>query len=232
MKTQCPHCNAKFTAPDGSVGKKVKCPRCGQLFVIAILAEIPRMETCTKCGRPIGQSEQACVFNGGIVCQECDESLRKGTVTNEMTGASQIVNSVRKSRFLPFRKASKVGLVLSIIILFFTVRNIVEGPRKETKLEFTEDKVLTVQYTHHHEYWSINIVGIVFSVCLCVRSFLPGLGFWRGVLTYVGVAVILMIPLNFIFIGIPLGFGLFSMNIGFMALGGIMLYYGFKQKKS
>jgi predicted Zn finger-like uncharacterized protein len=34
MKTQCPHCKAKFKARDESVGKKVKCPKCKQFFII------------------------------------------------------------------------------------------------------------------------------------------------------------------------------------------------------
>lgn len=33
-------------------------------------------EICANCGRQIPPSEQACVFNGKIVCAECDEKLR------------------------------------------------------------------------------------------------------------------------------------------------------------
>lgn len=35
-------------------------------------------ESCSECGRKIPRSEQAYVFEGNIVCQECDNILRNG----------------------------------------------------------------------------------------------------------------------------------------------------------
>jgi len=34
------------------------------------------VEICTNCKRPIGRSEQAYVFDGKIICAECDKKLR------------------------------------------------------------------------------------------------------------------------------------------------------------
>lgn len=34
METQCPHCKAKFNAPDEYIGKQAKCPKCKQAFII------------------------------------------------------------------------------------------------------------------------------------------------------------------------------------------------------
>jgi len=41
MKTQCPGCKAKFNVNEQSVGKKAKCPKCGQSFTIEPLVETP-----------------------------------------------------------------------------------------------------------------------------------------------------------------------------------------------
>jgi predicted Zn finger-like uncharacterized protein len=35
MKTQCPHCKAGFNVPDTYSGKKAKCPKCQQGFVVS-----------------------------------------------------------------------------------------------------------------------------------------------------------------------------------------------------
>lgn len=34
MRTQCPHCEARFEAPEGVAGKKARCTNCNQLFII------------------------------------------------------------------------------------------------------------------------------------------------------------------------------------------------------
>jgi len=36
------------------------------------------IEICSNCGRGINWSEQAYVFEGNIVCEECDKEFRKG----------------------------------------------------------------------------------------------------------------------------------------------------------
>jgi len=38
------------------------------------------IEICSNCGREIARSEQAYVFEGKIVCAECDNTLRSGPV--------------------------------------------------------------------------------------------------------------------------------------------------------
>lgn len=34
FKASCPHCEAVFNAPDGSTGRKAKCPKCGEAIVV------------------------------------------------------------------------------------------------------------------------------------------------------------------------------------------------------
>jgi len=41
MKTQCPHCKARFNANETSVGKQAKCPKCGRSFAIEPFVETP-----------------------------------------------------------------------------------------------------------------------------------------------------------------------------------------------
>ena len=41
MKTQCPHCKAKFNANDNFAGKQAKCPRCAKPFIIEPFIETP-----------------------------------------------------------------------------------------------------------------------------------------------------------------------------------------------
>jgi hypothetical protein len=43
------------------------------------------IEICSNCGRDIARSEQAYVFEGKIVCAECDNALRTGTVDEPAT---------------------------------------------------------------------------------------------------------------------------------------------------
>jgi predicted Zn finger-like uncharacterized protein len=41
MKTQCPHCKAKFSTSEQSVGKQAKCPKCVKPFTIESFIETP-----------------------------------------------------------------------------------------------------------------------------------------------------------------------------------------------
>lgn len=79
MKTQCPNCKTKFKAPDEHKGKKVKCPKCNEVFVIVPFIEKLLVEVCSSCGREISRFEQIFVFDGEILCAECDRKLRSGS---------------------------------------------------------------------------------------------------------------------------------------------------------
>ncbi len=41
MRTQCPNCNARFTVKEQNVGKRAKCPKCSQPFIIEEFVEAP-----------------------------------------------------------------------------------------------------------------------------------------------------------------------------------------------
>ncbi len=40
--------------------------------------DLSDIEICSNCGRAISRSEQAYIFEGNIVCAECDKELRSG----------------------------------------------------------------------------------------------------------------------------------------------------------
>lgn len=96
MKTQCPHCQAKLKAPDGATGKKVNCPKCNQPFVISpLIIKDNIVEACSNCSKEIGELEQACVFNGKIVCAECDKKLRSDLVIEKVQKTEVTYKGVR-----------------------------------------------------------------------------------------------------------------------------------------
>jgi predicted Zn finger-like uncharacterized protein len=87
IKIQCPHCQARFKVPHEHKGKKTKCPKCTQPFVIARFVESTAVEGCTSCGRKIGKAEQAYVSDGRVVCKQCDETLRQGSIEADTKSA-------------------------------------------------------------------------------------------------------------------------------------------------
>lgn len=76
MKTQCPHCKARFNAPDHAAGKNAKCPKCQQQFTIEAVEQALPQELCTRCKAAIGPQEQAYIHKGNIVCQRCYDKLK------------------------------------------------------------------------------------------------------------------------------------------------------------
>lgn len=40
--TQCPHCQSKFRLPGDKVGKKIRCPKCKDVFAVEILGGAPK----------------------------------------------------------------------------------------------------------------------------------------------------------------------------------------------
>lgn len=56
-------------------------------------------ETCSKCGRLLSSSQQACVFGGMIVCTECHKKLRSKQINQQ--AFSQIPIFPDKNDFIP-----------------------------------------------------------------------------------------------------------------------------------
>lgn len=88
MITKCTHCNTQYKAHDDWKGRKTKCSKCGQSFIIEQFdaeskhpirkSSVGEKEfrICAQCGREIGHSEQACFVDDNNICPECDKKLR------------------------------------------------------------------------------------------------------------------------------------------------------------
>lgn len=131
MKTQCPHCKAKINAPDEYKGKKLKCPKCKELFacvepaVAATPAKRPKpaeevSKKCENCGRTIGKLEQGYVYRGNVVCPECNEHLQRAR-----NGGVRVQSRVPLSA-IGFEKA--LGIAGSIILFLGVFAPIVSIP--------------------------------------------------------------------------------------------------------
>jgi len=88
MKTQCPHCKAKFTAGQNSVGKEAKCPKCSRPFIIESLVETPVEAPakstapekaadviCSSCKAIIGSQQRPYVYKANVVCRRCYDTM-------------------------------------------------------------------------------------------------------------------------------------------------------------
>jgi predicted Zn finger-like uncharacterized protein len=232
MKTQCPHCQTRFNTPQESKGSKIKCTNCSNLFVIEKLVETLPVEVCTQCGNVIGRIEQACIFKGDIVCPKCDTKLRKiesiqSPQTEVPKATLEKVKNTNKSN------VSIAGVIVSFILFFFAFSPIMNNQFFKTQHRPT--------YTVNPDAERFEQIGTPIIFCgtgliLFIRSLLPGLGFWRGVLTVIGayfvfgVAFLVFFMLPFMLHGSPNSAALIGTLLpGF--IGGIMVAYGFKPKK-
>ncbi|MBN2271506.1 MAG: zinc-ribbon domain-containing protein [Sedimentisphaerales bacterium] len=119
MRTQCSHCQSMFKVPEEHKGNKVKCPKCGQLFVIRPFVEKAPLEVCSSCGRNIGKLDHPCVFEGEVVCTECDEKFRevRRVSPDAELPPSKSPEQVCKPEWLPLSQASKAGIIVASIVI-------------------------------------------------------------------------------------------------------------------
>lgn len=79
MKTQCPHCEAVYKIPDVYQDKQVNCPKCKEAFTARKYEganKAQKVEHCENCGRAMGKLERGYIYEGQVVCKQCNESLR------------------------------------------------------------------------------------------------------------------------------------------------------------
>jgi predicted Zn finger-like uncharacterized protein len=222
MRTQCPHCKAKFSTPQESEGKKIKCPKCSELFVIEKLIETSCVEVCTHCGNVIGRLEQACVFEGDIVCTKCDNKLRNiESIQSPQTEPLQA--TLEKTKNTNKSNVSIAGIILSFILFFLAFLNTQDRPANTVNPDV--DSLLK----------TIPFIWCATGLIMFIRSFLPGLGFLKVVLTVVG--SFLVFGTGALFVVLLSKHGLPSNLCGVIGgllpgfIGGIMVAYGFKPKK-
>lgn len=170
MKTKCPHCDAELKAPDEYEGKKIKCPKCKQAFVIAEFvdksartkeAETHRnvIETCANCNRSIGKLETAYVFKGNVVCEQCNELLGQADKKSRKSQSTVFDLTMDKKKLL--------GLAGAIILFVGVFTPIVSIPIMGNMNYFQNGK----------GDGTIIIVLAVISLVLTLRNKYKGLWF-------------------------------------------------------
>jgi len=133
MKAQCPTCRARFNAPDQAVGRKVKCPKCNQPFVICTLAQNSTQETCSSCKTVISQHQQAYVYKSNIVCERCYNNLKVGEQKPPPApGAEEKPKSKKLSKYLYVYGWASVRFIDGIIYILgfnFAMKNSLDTAR-------------------------------------------------------------------------------------------------------
>jgi len=189
MKIRCPHCKANLNARDECKGKQARCPKCKQQFIITPLTEYVHEELCARCGRSIGASQQACVFQGQIVCADCDKKLREPSKLS--TGPEEAPSSETSSRLklLPFREANWVGIAVGALLMLVAFGISDEQRKSERARPLTPHAPIRMPAKPRLPMESDALDSILLfavGVAFIVRSFLPGFTLLRGISLFFG----------------------------------------------
>jgi len=109
IQIQCPNCKARMKAPDGSEGRKAKCPRCGTLIPILSTGDSPDggeedvksgddaglFSSTKKPGKPTSKTTDKSDFDLG---DETAKPIRKGRKIVEEDEEEEEAKPVRKGR--------------------------------------------------------------------------------------------------------------------------------------
>jgi hypothetical protein len=67
------------------------------------------LEICNNCHKEIRQNETAFVFNGNVVCQKCDQALRKDVSDSPLSGATIEATSNVKQKIYICQNCGYIG---------------------------------------------------------------------------------------------------------------------------
>jgi len=76
IRTQCPHCKARFKIGEEHIGKKAKCSKCRESFLVVQFIRGKAVGECLSCGRQIPSDEEKDTVGGRIFCRECSDTVR------------------------------------------------------------------------------------------------------------------------------------------------------------
>ena len=173
MITKCPHCNAKFKVREEYKGRKTKCSKCQQPFVIGesiteSKGPAPKKETvqdtpklCARCGRMIGQLESCYPFKGVVACTECYNKLRPMLMAESQASDS---------------KYKGVGGWLLVLCVILTIISPV-GNAVLLCLGFVEARSLLERFPGAH---ALLISESILSIGLTAFSIYAGIGLWTA----------------------------------------------------
>jgi hypothetical protein len=123
------------------------------------------IEICSNCGREIGRSEQAYVFEGKIVCAECDKALR----TNLIVEPAEIPESLAEQ-----------GPITTTELQF-------EEPDQSISHEKEKEK----EYQEKNKHHGLIIVGVIL---LTIGISLIGLGLLGLIASFLAGILIGILP--------------------------------------
>jgi hypothetical protein len=104
MTSECPHCKYKIEIPDSYIGKEIKCPQCKKNY------KYLKSEFCSNCGRSLGHLEQAYIFNGRVVCKECDKLLCEINKTEAITQIVPVeAKVIKRPDFINIARTGNIG---------------------------------------------------------------------------------------------------------------------------
>ena len=246
MRTRCPHCKAIFEVQDKYVSKNVKCPKCGEPFVIVPLTESPPATICTNCRQIIPSKGQTCFFESQVVCPECDKTLR-----------IELSESMQPS-WVSWKQANVAGIGVGVFFLAVVIFALATADPKPILKKVPPSSSYTInpelhdainagQHAADMDRWrTMNVwTPLIFfgvSILLIVRSFRVGMSFFRGLLVFFGAALsgttIMTLFESMKAMGQTYGpidpAGMVGLFIGIAILGGLcalMLVFGFKAAK-
>jgi predicted Zn finger-like uncharacterized protein len=197
------------------------------------------IEICKQCGRELERSKQAYVFEGMIVCGDCNKKLRSG---EERIRDSKTVKAIEyvKSQEDSENKISKAGIIISLVIFGLITMSIITGyivkgqiQRPSSDIRFNYESLMM----RHIDLFEL-IISMGACGCLVLRSFRPKLTFGRGIATFFGgfwvISILTAIITIFIEHGMPSNYsGPAGVLLGMLLAGypGVLLLrFGFSTK--
>lgn len=198
-------------------------------------------EICAECGRQMLGSEQACIFEGNIVCAQCDNKLRSKPdvpIQQPVNASCSSFEKKQKQDNQTTAKISILGIIVSVFLIFIAFLPEINKLFEEAPLEPLNRPTISYNQEVGSSQTLYLLIWIGAGLFLFIRSLLPGLGFLRGCLTVIGAFFTCLGFSLVLFIlskhGFPSNFrasgALAGLLFGFF-LGVIILIYGFRPKK-
>jgi ribosome-binding protein aMBF1 (putative translation factor) len=134
-------------------------------------------ETCTKCGREIPRPKQAYIFNGEIVCGECDGKLRSKSVVAPASTKSNLDRVQAETLYKGVR-----GWLMLLCISLTIVNPIVGGGlamRQIWLLESQKGNLLREMSDEAYFKYTFPLyIDPIVTIGLIVFGFIAGLSLW------------------------------------------------------
>lgn len=213
-------CGKKFRAKEEHVGKRANCPACGRMLVIAVQSPAESGDGV------VALSESDALRSSAAKPTESSKAHRPEPFK---TGTPQATGAIQPAPAAPARKYSLAGLIIAGILI---VSGIYNAFRQDSAFESSEVRrmqelgLVNQPPTPEARAARLFLVlgGIAGGLTLAVRSFLPCLSFWRGLLVYAGsISYVQFVPMLMLH-----GMGPPHLLLFRIVLPGLALAFGFR----